>query len=103
MKLQDPTIYVLHKVGGKWARSAFAFTGSVDRKRVKREIIKAFKRGGEVVSPQYIEASIAASLDAASRKQKSLLGEKVLTAALDAEQQMDIREAERFVASETEA
>lgn len=101
MKLQSPIIYVLHKVQGKWARSAFQFDGLVDRKRVKREIIRAFKRGGEVVNPQYVEASIQASLNAASRKQQGLLGEKVLSAALDAEKRMeDIYEAEHASAQE---
>lgn len=101
MKLQDPTIYVLHKVEDKWARTAFSFTGSVDRKRVKREIIKAFRRGGAVVHPTYIEASIDQSLKAASNKQKALLGTKVLSAALDTEQQMDIHQAEYSNANET--
>ncbi|QXV74286.1 hypothetical protein [Rhizobium phage RHEph15] len=53
---------MLHKVGGKYAKSSFSFDGLVDRRRVKREIIKAFKRGGETVSPLYIDASIDVSL-----------------------------------------
>ena len=66
-------------------------------KRVKREILRSFKRGGEVVHPQYIDASIKASLEAATRRQKALLGE----AALDKEKQMeDIRLAERAAAAE---
>ena len=101
MKLQDPTIYVLHKVSGVWCNSAFNFTGLVDVKRVKREILRSFKRGGEVVHPQYIDASIRASLEAATRRQKALLGEAVLTAALDTEKQMeDISLAERAAAEQ---
>lgn len=87
MKLKSPTIYVLHKVRGEWANSAFSFTGSVDRRRVKREIIRAFRRGGEIVNPAYVDASIDASL----RKQQSLhdkqlLGRKLLTCITDAEE-----------------
>lgn len=91
MKLQDPTIYVLHRVGRdaakQWAKSAFAFTGLVDRRRVKREIIKAFRRGGEIVNPAYIEASIDASLKAVqtNRKNKQLLGTKLLASITDAD------------------
>ncbi|QWY83421.1 hypothetical protein [Rhizobium phage RHph_X3_9] len=63
MKLKDPTIYVLHKDElGRWCKSAFAFTGEVDKRRVKREILKRFRKGGQTVSPAYIEASIEASL-----------------------------------------
>lgn len=62
MKVLDPTIYVPHKVDGQWANSAFQFTGFVDTRRIKREIIKAFKNGGEKVSVQYIQACINKSL-----------------------------------------
>jgi hypothetical protein len=87
---------VLHKVDGDWANTAFSFTGDVDRKRVKREILRAFKRGGQVVHPSYIEASIQTSLDAATRHHKALLGQAVLNAALDTEKRMeDISLAER--------
>ncbi|QOE32147.1 hypothetical protein CPT_Paso_030 [Rhizobium phage Paso] len=87
MKLDSPTIYVLHKVEGKWANSAFQFTGLVDRRRVKREIIRSFRRGGEIVHPSYIDASIDASL----RKPqglagKQMLGRKLLTAITDADE-----------------
>lgn len=102
MKLHSPTIYVLHKVEGQWANSRFAFDGDVDIKRVKREILRQFKKAGEVVHPAYIDASIRASLNAATRNQKSMLGEKVLNAALDAEKRMmDIHQAEWAHANET--
>lgn len=62
MKLLNPTIYVPHKVGEDWAKSAFSFTGLVDKRRIKREIMKAFKLGGERVSPKYIDACILQSI-----------------------------------------
>lgn len=64
MKLLNPTIYVPHKVGEDWAKSAFQFEGLVDKRRIKRMIIQAFKNGGERVSPRYIEACIQQSLSA---------------------------------------
>lgn len=63
MKLLNPIIYVPHKVGDEWAKSVFTFDGLVDNRRVKREIIRAFQRGGEKVSPQYIDACIKSSLN----------------------------------------
>ncbi len=87
MKLDSPTIYVLHKVGGQWANSAFQFTGRVDRRRVKREIIKSFRRGGEIVNPAYIDASIDASLrKAQNTRDKQLLGTKLLACITDADE-----------------
>lgn len=65
MKLDSPTIYVLHKVDGVLAKSAFSFTGMVDKRRIKREIAKAFRRGGETVNPVFLDACIDASLRAA--------------------------------------
>lgn len=107
MKLQSPTIAVLHKVDGVYAASTFKFDGFVDRKRVKREIIKAFRRGGEVVSPQYIEASITASLKGATRKQKAVVGATLLDAVLSTEKRMNdtplvsIHDAEEAHADDT--
>lgn len=63
MKLINPVIYVPHKVGEDWAKSTFSFDGLVDRRRVRREIIRAFKRGGEQVSTKYVDACINASLN----------------------------------------
>jgi hypothetical protein len=88
LKLNSPTIYVLHKVNGQYAKSSFSFDGLVDRRRVKREIIRAFKRGGEVVSPLYVEASIDTSL--------KLVGARADTIVLD-----DISLAEEAHANET--
>jgi hypothetical protein len=85
LKLNSPTIYVLHKVKGQWAQSAFNFDGLVDRRRVKREIIKSYRRAGEVVAPAYIEASIEASLRRHNAHSKNvLLGTKVLACINDA-------------------
>lgn len=96
MKLQSPTIYVLHKMNGQWANSAFSFTGNVDRRRVKREIIRAFRRGGEVVHPSYIDASIDASLrKEQSTHDKILLGRKLV------ESVEDIYAAEKAYADDT--
>lgn len=62
MKVVSPIIYVPHKVDGEWANSAFQFDGLVDTRRIKREIIKSFKNGGERVSAKYIQACINKSL-----------------------------------------
>lgn len=67
VKLHSPIIYVLHKDGEQWATSTFTFDGTVDIKRVKREILRQFKKAGEVVHPAYIDAAIQASLKAAAR------------------------------------
>lgn len=77
MKLLDPTIYVPHKIGADWARSAFQFTGLVDRRRVRREILRAFQRGGQTVKPAYIDACINASLNVQT------LGVKVATKPME--------------------
>lgn len=77
MKLDSPTIYVLHKVDGVLAKSAFNFDGKVDRRRIKREIIKAFRRGGESVNPTFIDACIEASLRAAERTTVAMSSEKL--------------------------
>lgn len=63
MKLNSPTIYVPHKIGTDWAKSTFSFDGTVDRRRVRREIVRSFKRGGERVSTQYVDACINSSLN----------------------------------------
>lgn len=106
MKLDSPTIYCLHRVDGVWAKTAFNFEGNVDRRRVKREIIKSFKRGGEVINPLYVDACIDASLKAASRRQKGMLGERVLSAAIASAENMEkvsIEDAEREHANGSEA
>ena len=63
MKLLNPTIYVPHKVGEDWAKSVFNFEGLVDQRRVRREIIRAFRRGGQKVSGLYIDTCIKHSLN----------------------------------------
>lgn len=85
MKLDSPTIYVLHKVDGKLAKSAFNFTGRVDRRRVKREIIKAFRRGGEIVNPLFIDECINASLRVSGVEGRQVIQQVALASITDAE------------------
>ncbi|QXP44073.1 PIN-like domain superfamily protein [Stappia phage SI01] len=63
MKLINPTIRVPHKVDGKWAYSTFTFEGAVDKRRIKREIIRAFLRGGEQVDTRYIDECIRIGIE----------------------------------------
>lgn len=102
MKLRDPIIIIPHKVEGQFARSTFTFTGLVDKRRVRREIIKRFRTAGEVVSPVYINACIDASLRFAHRVATEATIEDMLAAQAFVEAEAAEQEAEDACSTQTE-